>query len=320
MASLTYNQAIRQALEEVLDMDPRAVILGEDVARGRSPKTQGLVERFGAHRVLNTPTSESAFVGLAVGAAISGLRPIAEVMFCSLLPVAWDQVANQMAKLRYMSGGQATLHLVVRTIVRMAGSNAAQHQQSLEALLMHTPGLKVVMPSGPRDAKGLFHAAFADPNPVFFLECGSLGREDVPEGPFTIPLGQAAVKREGSDVTVVAVGVMVPQALEAAEELASVGVSVEVVDPRSLAPLDMARIFASVAKTHRVVVAHEATRTAGAGAEIAAQIAEDRFYELDAPVKRVAAADVPMPFNATLNAAVVPAAADIVGAVRELLD
>ncbi len=319
---LRFTAAVREALEQEMDADERVVLLGEDIARlgGIFTVTQGLWERFGPGRVRNTPISEGGFVGAAVGAAMTGLRPVVEIQIFDFVTLAMDALVNQAAKLRFMMGGRGTIPLVVRGPAGGGVRLAAQHSQSLEAWFAHVPGLVVVAPSGPADAKGLLAAAIQDDNPVVFLETKSLlfAEEPVPEERYAIPLGRAAVKREGADVTVVATQGMVPPALRAAARLAREGIDVEVVDPRTIFPLDGATILRSVAKTNRAVVVHEAVAFGGIGAEIAAMISRDAFDDLDAPVERVAAPHHPMPYQKDLEAHTIPGADDIAAAIRRM--
>ncbi|MDI6823086.1 MAG: alpha-ketoacid dehydrogenase subunit beta [Bacillota bacterium] len=319
---MTFREALRQALREEMARDPRVFVMGEDVGvyGGIFKVTQGLREEFGEDRVRDTPISEAAIAGAAVGAALLGMRPVAEIMFIDFTTIAMDQIVNQAAKLRYMSGGKLSVPLVIRTTAGAGRCAAAQHSQSLEAWFMHVPGLRVVMPSTPADAKGLLKSSIRDDDPVIFIEQKLLYPIEgpVPEGEHLVPLGKADIKRVGSDVTVVATGLMVHRTLEAAEILASEGVDVEVVDPRTLKPLDVDAILGSVRKTGHLVIVHEACRTAGPGAEIAALVAEQAVEYLDGPVKRVAGWDVPIPFSPVLEKAVVPSVEDVVRAVREL--
>jgi pyruvate dehydrogenase E1 component beta subunit len=321
MRPIIYLMALNEALQQEMERDPTVFVTGEDV--GQHPPmgvTLGLLQKFGPQRVVDTPISESAILGLAVGAAAAGLRPVVEIMFIDFLFVAFDQVINQMAKMRYMFGGKAKLPIVVRCPCGGGFQMAAQHSQSLEAMLCHIPGLKVVMPATPYDAKGLLTAAIRDDNPVFCLEhkkCYTMAG-DVPQEQYELPLGVAEVKRPGSDVTIVATSYMVHEALQAAEELAGRGIEAEVIDPRTLLPLDMDTILKSVRKTHRVVIAHEAVKFCGFGAEIAAQVAETAFDALEAPPLRVAAPFCPVPFSAPLEEAYLPNAQDIVAAVSSL--
>ncbi|MCS7285895.1 MAG: alpha-ketoacid dehydrogenase subunit beta [Anaerolineae bacterium] len=323
MRKLTFAQALNEALRQEMRRDPTIYVAGEDVGKygGIFGVTAGLLEEFGEERVRDTPITESAIIGSAVGAAAAGLRPVVEIMFIDFIGVALDQLFNQAAKMKYMFGGKAKLPIVVRTTCGAGMCAAAQHSQSLEAWFMHIPGLKVVAPSTPYDAKGLLISSIRDDNPVFFIEHKMLyGLEgDVPEEPYTIPLGVADIKREGKDVTVVATMAMVHKALEAADELAKEGIEVEVVDPRTLSPLDKETIINSVKKTHRLVVVHEAVKQAGPGAEIAAMVAEEAFDYLDAPIKRVAAPFTPVPFSPVLESAYIPSKDNIISAVREVL-
>jgi 2-oxoisovalerate dehydrogenase E1 component len=320
---LTMAEALNEALHQEMQRDERVFVMGEDVGLigGIFQVTRGLRERFGEDRVRDTPISEATFVGAGVGAAIAGLRPVVEIQIWDFVAVTMDQVVNQAAKFRFMLGGQPTVPLVIRGPQGGGIRLAAQHSQSLEAWFAHVPGLVVVAPATPYDAKGLLASAIRDDNPVIFLEHKALyaSRGPVPEPPYAIPLGKADVKREGRDVTVVAIQSMVPRALAAAAELEKEGISVEVIDPRTLVPLDEAAILASVARTHRLVVAHEAVKRGGFGAEIAAIIAEKAIDELDAPIVRVGARAVPMPYNDGLERATIPTPADIVDAIRRVL-
>ena len=322
MPTKTFTAAIVEAVRQEMERDATIFVAGEDVRVGGVFGTDaGLLQQFGERRVVNTPIAESAIAGLAVGSAAAGLRPIIEIMFIDFIGVCMDEIVNQMAKMKYMFGGKARLPIVVRTHAGAGRSMAAQHSQSLEAWFCHVPGLKVVMPSTPYDAKGLLTAAIRDDNPIIFVENKRLlgMRGEVPDEPYTVPLGVADVKREGDDVTVVATGALVRDALDAAEDLAGRGVSVEVVDPRTLSPLDMGPILASVEKTGRVVVAQEAVTFCGLGAEIAAQIADQGFDFLDAPIKRVGAPFSPVPFSPVLEAAWLPGKAQIIAAIGEIV-
>ena len=320
MPETTYIRAITSTLAAAMRADERVFVLGEDVAEGGPwGATKGLVGEFGAERVRNTPISEAAICGIAVGAAQSGLRPVVEIMFVDFVTLALDQLVNQAAKAHFMSGGQLTVPLVLRTQGGAGQRGGAQHSQSLEAWLTHVPGLKVVMPSTAADAAGLLAAAIADPNPVVFVENKTLyfrreelAREDV-------PIGRAKVVRPGRDVTVVALSRLVHESLAAAEDLAGEGVEVEVVDPRTLVPLDLETIVESVARTHRLVVAHEAVAHGGVGAEIAAQVQAASFDELDAPIERVGAPFAPIPFSPPLEDAYLPGRAEVAAAVRASL-
>ena len=318
MRQTIYMMAINEALTQEMERDPTVFIAGEDV--GQHPAfgiTLGLRAKFGPERVVDTPISETAILGLAVGAAAAGLRPVAEIMFMDFLGVCLDQVINQMAKMRYMFGGKARLPIVVRAACGGGYRLAAQHSQSLEAILCHIPGLKVVMPATPYDAKGLLISSIRDDNPVIFLEhkkCYTIPGE-VPQEPYEVPLGVAEIRRPGSDVTIVATSYMVHEALRAADQLAQQGIEAEVIDPRTVSPLDMETILNSVRKTHRVVVVHEAVKFCGIGGEIAAQIAEEAFSSLEAAPVRVGAPFCPVPFSPPLEDAYLPNAQKIVDAV-----
>ena len=323
MREVTYREAVREALAEEMERDPRVFMLGENLVRrgGVYEVTKGLAERFGESRIMDMPISESGFVGAAVGAALLGTRPVVDLMFSDFLPLAMDQIVNHAAKMRYMYGGAASVPLVIRAFFGAGTSLGASHSQSLEAWLVHCPGLKVVMPSTPADVKGLLKTAIRDDDPVIFLEHRLLyaTKGEIPEGDYTIPLGVADVKREGRNVTVVATALMVHKALEAAAELTQEGIELEVIDPRSLLPMDWDMITNSIHKTGRLLVVHEACRTGGIGAEIAATVAERAFGYLDAPVARVCAPDVPVPFSPPLEQAYIPKKEDIVAAVRQII-
>jgi pyruvate/2-oxoglutarate/acetoin dehydrogenase E1 component len=321
---ILYREALREALREELRRDPRVFLIGEDIADpfgGSNKVTLTLSAEFGQERVRCTPIAESAIIGAAAGAAMTGMRPVAEIMYIDFITLAMDQIVNQVAKFRYMSGGQVGVPLVIRCQSGAGRQSGAQHSQSLEAWFMHVPGLKVVLPSDPYDAKGLLKAAIRDDDPVIFIEHRMLylQKGPVPEEEYIVPLGQAAVKRAGSDVTVVAISRMVGTALKAAETLQAQGVSIEVIDPRSIVPLDKEAILASLSKTHRIVIAHEACERGGFGAEVAAWLAADAFDLLDAPIVRVATPNVPIPFAPALEKSVVPDEEAIVRAVRSLL-
>ncbi len=320
---LTLGEAIREALAEEMSRDPLVFLMGEDIGRagGIFMVTKGLAEEFGAERVMNTPIAEAGIVGLGVGAAMTGMRPVVELMFNDFLPLAMDQIANQAAKMHYMTGGQATVPLVIRTPMGTGRGAAAQHSQSLQALVAHIPGLKVVMPSTPYDAKGLLKSAIRDDNPVIFIEhkmCYSTVKGPVPSKEYLIPLGVADVKREGQDVTLVAISRMVQVALAAAETLAHDNISVEVVDPRTIKPLDKATILKSVMKTGRAIVIDEGHRSYGVTAEIAAIIADEAFDYLDAPVKRLGALDTPVPMAPILEVATIPNEQQVVATAKAL--
>jgi len=314
----TYLQAITATLAEAMRADPRVFVLGEDVAEGGPwGATAGLAEEFGAERVRDTPISEAAICGIAVGAAQSGLRPVVEIMFVDFVTLALDQLVNQAAKAHFMSGGRLTVPLVLRTQGGAGQRGGAQHSQSLEAWLTHVPGLKVAMPSTAADAAGLLASAIADPNPVVYVENKTLYfRDEEVEDDGPVPLGRARVVRPGRDATVVALSRLVHESVAAAEELAGEGIEVEVIDPRTLVPLDLDAIVESVSRTHRLVVAHEAVVHGGFGAEIAAQAQAAAFDELDAPVARVGAPFAPVPFSPPLEDAYLPGRAEVAAAVR----
>ena len=322
MTTTTMLEAMRTMLAEAMRGDERVVVLGEDVAEGGPwGATAGLADEFGVERVRNTPISEAAICGVAIGLAQSGMRPVVEIMFVDFVTLALDQLVNQAAKAHFMSGGQLSVPLVLRTQGGAGQRGGAQHSQSLEAWLTHVPGLKVAMPSTAADAAALLRSAIADPNPVVFVENKTLyfRREAVADGRHEVPLGRARVARPGRDVTVVALSRLVPEALAAAKELAEEGIEVEVIDPRTLVPLDLESIVASVARTHRVVVAHEAVAHGGFGAEITAQVHAAAFDELDAPIERVGAPFAPVPFSPPLEDAYLPGRAQVATAVRALL-
>lgn len=321
MREITFIQAINEALAEELRLDSKTFLMGLDVWVGAFGATSGLTDEFGADRILNAPISEAGYAGAGVGAALAGMRPIVEIEFASFFYCCWDQVCNQAAKLRYMSGGQADMPITFRAVCGAVGSAAAQHSETVYSQFMSVPGLKIVVPSDVYDMKGLLKSAVRDNNPVLVFEHLKLGRskQAVPDDEYVVPLGQAAVKREGADVTVVAVGYMVSRALKAAEALAADGISVEVVDPRSLIPLDEDTLLKSVAKTQRVLVVDEGHLRCGAAAEIAAVIADKGFDFLDAPVRRLTAPDVPVPFSPPLEKFVLPDDKKIVAGVKELL-
>ena len=320
---IRYNNAFTETLRELLLDDPDIFIAGEDVGRygGVFQSFAGLNAEFGDERVVDTPIAEQAIVGLGIGAAAVGLRPIVDLMFMDFVMVAMDQIANQAAKMKYMYGGKATLPLTITTTGGAGLGAAAQHSQSLEAWLIHVPGLKVVYPSNPYDLKGLLVSCVRDDNPtVFTLHKKMLGNKGhVPEGLYEIPLGKANVVREGTDATIIAIGMMVGEAEKAAETLAEEGVNVEIIDPRTLLPFDTEAVVQSAKKTNRIVIVHEAVRNGGIGAEIAAQIQEEAFDYLDAPIARVAAPFSPVPFSPALETAYVPNAESIAEGVRGVL-
>ncbi|SMB95078.1 pyruvate dehydrogenase E1 component beta subunit [Thermanaeromonas toyohensis ToBE] len=324
MREITYKEAIREALREELLRDERVFLLGEDIGvyGGAFGVTLGLVEEFGEERIKDTPISEAAIIGAATGAALMGMRPVAEIMFSDFITLGMDQLVNQAAKIRYMFGGKAKVPLVVRTPLGSGTGAAAQHSQSLENWFVHVPGLKVVMPSNAYDAKGLLKSAIRDDNPVVFFEHKLLYNTKglVPEEEYLIPLGQADIKRQGQDITIIATGIMVSRSLEAAHILSKEGVEVEVVDPRTLVPLDKETIINSVKKTGRALVVHEGCQRGGFGGEIVGLLCEsEAFYYLDAPIWRVAGKNIPIPYNRRLESAAVPQVQDIVAAVRRLV-
>jgi len=318
-----YNEALGDALRLEMERDERVIVLGEDIAEhgGAFQVTAGLLEKFGPTRIRQTPISELGIVGAAVGAALTGLRPVVELMYIDFAGLAMDQLVNQAAQNRFMFGGQARVPMVMRTQGGAGRGNAAQHSKSLEAWFTHIAGLKVVMPSTPADAKGLLTASIRDDDPVIFLEHKLLYRTkgDVPTGEHLVPLGKADVKRAGKDLTIVTWSRQVLFALDAAKQLASEGVEAEVVDLRSLVPLDKDAVLSSVRKTHRVLIVHEAIKRGGFGGEIAALIAEEAFDDLDAPPKRVAGLDTPIPYAQHLEKSVIPQVDDIVRAAKDLV-
>jgi len=320
---MMFREALRQALREEMQRDRRVFLLGEDIGRfgGAYAVTKGLLEEFGPQRVIDTPMSEGTIVGAAVGAAMTGGRPVAEIMYVDFLAYAMDQLVNQAAKIHYMFGGQIHVPMVVRTQQGAGRGAGAQHSQSLEAWFVHIPGLKVIAPATPKDAKGLLKSAIRDGNPVVFLEHKGLYamKGEVPDHEYLTPIGRASVARPGSDITLISYSRALHLALEAAESLGQAGARAEVIDLRTLKPLDMDTIAASVERTRRAVVIHEASLTAGLGAEIASRLSETLFGRLAAPVRRVAAFDVPFPANSRLEKLIVPDAARIVRAAQETL-
>jgi pyruvate/2-oxoglutarate/acetoin dehydrogenase E1 component len=324
MAEITYRDALTQGLREEMLRDDSVFIMGEDVGRnwgGAFKVTKGLAEEFGDDRVRDTPISENAIAGAAVGAAITGLRPVAEIMFGDLISLAMDQVCNQAAKMRYMFGGQTSVPLVLRSVFGGGKNIASHHSQSLEAWFMHTPGLKIAVPAFAYDVKGLIKTAIRDPDPVMFFEHKLVydRKEEVPDEEYLIPFGEAKVRREGTDVTVWGTFFMVHKALEVAEELAKDGISVEVIDPRTLVPLDKKTLIDSVKKTGRLVLVTEETRTGATTAEISAIVQEEAFDWLDAPIKRVNAPDTPVPFSPTLEQYFIPDNRRIAEAIRSIV-
>ncbi len=324
MAVITYREALNQALREEMERDETVFLIGEEVGvyGGAYKVSQGLLEKFGPKRIIDTPICESGFTGVGIGAAMVGLRPIVEMMTFNFAILALDQIVNHAAKIHYMSGGQFPIPLVVRGPGGPAHQLAAQHSQSMESYFCHVPGLKVVRPTTAADAKGLLKSSIRDDNPVIFIEAETLYpmKGEVPEDPdFTIPLGVAEVKREGRDVTVVAYSRMYYLALEAAEELDKEGISVEIVDPRTLRPLDKETILASIRKTHRAVLLESGAGYAGMGAEFAAVIAEEAFDDLDAPIERVTGANAPMPYARNLERLKTPSKAQVIETIRKVL-
>ena len=321
--TLSYAEAIREALAQAMETDPRVFLFGEDVGvyGGAFGVSGDLFKRFGAERVIDTPISELSLAGAAVGAALTGMKPVLEIQFSDFVTLAMEQIVNQAAKIRFMFGGKARVPMVVRLPGGSGTGAAAQHSQSLEAWFAHVPGLKVVQPATPHDAKGLLLAAIDDPNPVLVFEHKLLYKTKgpVPVAPYRVPIGTAAVRREGLDVTIVAASVMTQRALAAAKRLEAAGVDAEVIDLRSLRPLDIATIADSVRKTHRLLVVYEGVKTMGIGAEIVARIAEsDAFHALRAPIVRLGGADAPIPYNPVLEKAAVPQEDDIFAAAMRL--
>lgn len=318
MRKITFSEATLEAMTEEMQRDDRVFVMGEDIARqgGIFGQFKGLPQKFGTGRVLDTPISETAIAGAGVGAALAGLRPVVDMHFADFITVCMDEVVNQMAKIRYMFGGQCTIPLVLRAPDGIIRSAAAQHSQSLESWFLHVPGLKVVIPSNPADAKGLLKAAIRSDDPVLYFEHKALFpmKGPVPGGDHVVPIGKASISRAGQDVTIVSYSAMAHRALEAADKLAGQGIEAEVIDLRTISPLDKETIFTSLAKTHRLVIAHEAVKTGGVGAEIAALVAEEALDLLDAPVARLGAPYVPVPFSPSLEKLVKITADDIAGA------
>lgn len=323
MRKITFGQALSEAMHEEMVRDESVFVIGEDMGVMGSVfgLTKGFMEEFGAHRVIDTPISESGFTGMSVGAAMRGLRPVVEIMYVDFTTVCMDPIVNQAAKMRYMTGGQAHVPMVIRAPQGAGRRNAGQHSQSLEAIFTHIPGLKVVCPATPYDAKGLLKAAIRDDDPVMFIEHKLLyaTKGEVPEEEYVIPLGKADIKRAGKDVTVIAYSRQTSFALQAAQELAESGIDAEIIDLRTLVPLDWETISESIKKTHRVVIVQEAPQRGGYAGEIATQVMEELFDELDAPVKRVAGLNVVPPFSPALEDYIYPNPKDIVAGVKELL-
>lgn len=324
MPEITYLEAVRQALWEEMERDERVFLIGEDIGRygGAFGATQGMLDVFGPERIRETPISEAGIVAAAIGASLVGMRPVAEIMFMDFMFLALDQIANQAGKMRFMFGGRTTVPIVIRMPGGSGTGAAAQHSQSLESILMHVPGIKVVNPSTAYDAKGLLLTAIRDPNPVCFVEHKQLykTKSQVPEGEYTIPFGVADVKREGRDLTVVASNIMVQRTLTVAARLAEEGIEVEVIDPRTLLPLDTETIIASAVKTGRLLVVHEACQTGGWAGEVIAAVTGSRaFNYMDTPPRRLAGKDIPIPYNRLLERAAVPQEEDIEREIRAII-
>ncbi len=320
---ITYLEALREALQQEMRRDERVILLGEDIGvyGGAFGVTLGLLQEFGEERVIDTPISELCIAGAAIGAAMVGLRPVGEIMFMDFITLASEQLVNQAAKIHFMFGGETSVPLVIRTPAGSGTGAAAQHSQSLENWFVHTPGIKVVAPTTPYDAKGLLIAAIRDPNPVLFVEHKLLYKTkgQVPEELYEIPLGTAEIKRPGKDLTIIATTIMVKRSIEVAEILAAEGIDVEVIDPRTLKPLDKDTLIQSVIKTGKVLIVHEACKTGGYGGELAGVIAESEAFDyLEAPIVRLAGRDIPIPYNRNLEAHTVPQVEDIIEAARSL--
>jgi len=323
MSEKTLIEAVNEALAEELERDPSVILLGEDIGLhgGVFRATDGLQRRFGAERVIDTPIAELGIAGVAIGAAMNGLRPVCEIQFADYIHPAYDQIVNEAAKIRYRSNGAFGCPIVVRAPFGAGVHGGLYHSQSVEALFYHVPGLKIVIPSTPYDCKGLLKSAIRDPDPVLFFEHKRSYRRwkgEVPDGDYTVPLSLAEVKREGRQISVITYGIGVHYALEAAEAMEREGVSVEVVDLRTIAPMDKATIARSISKTNKVLIVHEDNKTGGVGAEIAATIAEEHFEQLDGPILRVAAADAHIPYAPSLEQAIIPNVADVLAALRRL--
>ena len=319
---ITFSQAINEALAEEMRRDESVFIIGEDVAEAGTPfkVLSGLVEEFGTERVIDSPISESGFTGIGVGAAMTGMRPVVDIMFGDFMTIIMDQIANQAAKIHYMSGGKLKVPMVVRTNLGASRRSAAQHSQSLHVWLSHIPGLKVILPSTPYDAKGLMKTAIRDDNPVVFFEDKMMFQDKgkVPEGDYTIPFGVADIKKEGTDITLIGTSSMVQVALEAADHLAQIGISAEVIDPRTILPLDKKTLIDSAIKTSRAIVIDEGYASYGVTAEIASIIADGAFYHLETPVKRIGAMDVPIPFSPVLEDLTIPSSKMVVNMAKTL--
>jgi pyruvate/2-oxoglutarate/acetoin dehydrogenase E1 component len=323
MPELTYADALREGLREEMLRDHRVVLMGEEIGvfEGVYKVTRGLLKEFGPERVRDTPISEAAIAGAAVGAALGGLRPVAEIMYMDFVTICLDQIATNAAKMHFMSGGKLKVPFVVRTQYSLGRVHGAQHSQFFPSMFFQVPGLKVVLPSTPHDAKGLLKASIRDENPVVFIESGVLYRSKgpVPDGEYVVPLGQCDVKKTGNDVTIVAVSRTVLEALAAAAKLEEQGVTAEVVDPRTIQPLDLTTILGSVKKTGRLIIASDDVKCGGIGSEIAARVAEEALDTLDAPILRVASPDMPIPFSPTLEHAYMPSAQKIIEAAKKLI-
>lgn len=323
MRELTYADALREALREEMFRDPHVVLMGEEIGvfEGVYKVTRGLLKEFGPERVRDTPISEAAIAGAAIGAALAGLKPVAEIMYMDFVPICLDQIATQAAKMHFMSGGKLKVPIVLRTQYSLGRVHGAQHSEFFPSWFFQVPGLKVVLPSTPHDGKGLLKAAIRDENPVVFIESGMLYRTKgpVPEEDYITPLGQCDVKRKGDDLTIVAVSRVVNEALAAAAKLEEQGVTVEVIDPRTIQPLDLQTILESVKKTGRLIVASDDVKSGGIGSEIAAAVVEEGFDSLDAPIMRVASPNTPIPFSPTLEQAYMPNAEKIVIAAKKLI-
>ena len=320
---ITYAQAVAEAIDEEMQRDKNVILLGEDVGikEGNFGQDKGLYEKYGEWRVRDTPISENSFTGLGLGAALTGLRPIVEIMYSDFLMLALDQIGNQAAKIRYMSGGQAKVPLIIRTTIGVGRSTAAQHSQGLQALVCHIPGLKVVMPSSAAEAKGLLKTAIRDDNPVIFFEHRMEYNKtyEVPEGEYTIPFGVANILKEGKDITVVGTSNQALKALQAAEELTKEGIDAEIIDPRTLVPLDKDTIINSVKKTGRLLIVDEGYERCGVAGEIAMSILKDVFYYLDAPIERLTTANVPIPFSPALEFSIIPDEKKIYKKAKEMI-
>jgi len=323
LRELTYADALREGLREEMLRDPNVILLGEEIGvfQGVYKVTRGLLEEFGPERVRDTPISEAAIAGAAVGLALTGLKPVAEIMYMDFLPICMDQLATQAAKMRFMSGGQLKVPLVLRTQYSLGRQHGSQHSQFTPAWFLQVPGLKIVLPSNPHDAKGLLKSAIRDPNPVLFVESGLLYRTKgpVPEEEYTIPLGQAEVKRKGDDITIVGISRQVGEALTAAMKLEQAGISAEVIDVRTLQPLDLKTIVESVKRTSRLIITSDDVKTGGVGAEISASVSENAFGYLDAPIARIACPDTPIPFSPPLEQLYIPNADRIVETAKTIL-